>query len=117
MSSNIRINRICQYCGKEFVARKTTSKTCSDPCAKMLYKQKQKAAKIEKSHIETQQLKAKPIEDLKGKEYLSVTETCKLLGVSRRTIYRIIKRAELKASKIGKRTIIKRSEIDKLFAS
>ena len=52
MSSNIRINRICQYCGKEFEAKKTTSKTCSDKCAKMLYKQRQKEAKIEKSNEE-----------------------------------------------------------------
>ncbi len=116
MSSNIRIIKICQFCEKEFEARKTTSRTCSDACAKKLYKQKQRDAKIERSNIETESIKIRPIEELKEKEFLSISETCKLLGVSRRTIYRIIKRSELKASKVGKRTIIKRSEIDKLLA-
>lgn len=57
MSSNIRIQRICQCCGKEFTARTTTTKTCSDNCAKMLYKQKRRDAKIESSNSETQRIK------------------------------------------------------------
>ena len=48
-------------------------------------------------------------------EFLSIAEACKLLGISRRTIYRMIKRIELRIGKAGKRTLIKRSEIDKLF--
>ncbi len=115
MSSNIRVNKICQYCNKEFEAKKTTSKTCSDHCAKMYYKARQRAAKIEVVKAETQAIKQKPIEDLKAKEFLSITDTCKLLGISRWTIGRSIKRNDIKASKIGKRVLIKRSEIDKLF--
>lgn len=116
MSSNIRISRICQLCGNEFEARKTTSKTCSDRCAKLLYKQRQKLVNIEKSHTETKELKAKPLEEVKAKEYLSIADTCKLLGISRWTVWRSIKRNELRTNKIGKRTIIKRSEINKLLA-
>jgi len=116
MSSNIRINKICQHCGKEFEAKKTTSKTCSDHCAKMHYKARQRAAKIEAVVVETRQIKSKPIEDLKAKEFLSITDVCELLGISRWTIWRGIKRNDIKALKIGKRTLIKRSEIDKLFA-
>ncbi len=116
MSSNIRVNKICEYCLKEFEARKTTSKTCSDNCAKMLYKARQRAVKIEGAIKQTNAIKTKPIEDLKAKEFLSVFETCKVLGISRRTIYRMFDRGELKAGKAGTRTIIKRSEIDKLFA-
>ena len=115
MSSNIRVNKICLYCGKEFEARKTTSKTCSDPCAKMLYKQKQREQKINAAKAETQHIKAKAIEDLKAKEYLSITETCKLLGVSRWTIWRSIKNREIKAAKIGRRTVISRQNINSLF--
>ena len=115
MSSNIRVNKICQYCGKEFEARKTTSRTCSDPCAKMLYKKRQKEGKIETVKTETLKIKLKPLEELKAKEFLSINEACILLGVSRRTIYRLIDREELKIGKVGGRTIIKRTEIDKLF--
>jgi excisionase family DNA binding protein len=116
MSSNIRINKICEYCQKEFEARKTTSKTCSDSCAKMLYKARQRAVKIAGTNKETNAIKTKLIEDLKAREFLSIIETCIVLGISRRTIYRMFDRGELKAGKAGTRTIIKRSEIDKLFA-
>ena len=115
MSSNIRINRVCHYCNKEFEAKKTTSKTCSDHCAKMYYKAKQKAAKIEQSNTETKQLIEKPIEELKAKEFLSITDACKLLGISRWTIWRIIKKEEIKSVKIGKRVVISRASINSLF--
>lgn len=115
MSSNIRVNKVCQYCGKDFEAKKTTSKTCSDHCAKMNYKARQRAAKVEAVVLETKQVKQKPIEDLKAKEFLSISDVCDLLGISRWTIWRSIKRNDINALKIGKRTLIKRSEIDKLF--
>lgn len=46
MSSNIRIPKTCEFCQNEFVARKTNSKTCSDDCAKRLYKLNQRNKKI-----------------------------------------------------------------------
>src|ERR1700679_754133 len=114
MSSNIRINRVCKQCEKEFVARKTTSQTCSDHCAKMLYKAKQRAAKIETSDNETLQIKARPIEEVKAKEFLSVNDVAKLLNCSRRTAYRLIEQGNIKAVNLAQRkTLVKRSEIDK----
>ncbi len=32
MSSKIRIVKICEYCQKEFIAKKTTTKCCSYNC-------------------------------------------------------------------------------------
>lgn len=117
VSSNIRIQRICEYCNKEFEARKTTSKTCSDHCAKMNYKAKQRASKIEKSNTETTQIITKPLEAIKAKEFLTVRDLSKLLNCSIRTAYNIIERGDIKAVKVSDRkTLIKRSEVDKLFA-
>jgi excisionase family DNA binding protein len=115
MSSNIRVKKVCEFCKQDFEARKTTSKTCSDNCAKRLYKARLKNSKIQAVKIDTEAVKAKPIEDLKAKEFLSILETCKVLGISRRTIYRMFKRGEIKTGKAGTRSIIKRSELDKLF--
>lgn len=42
---------------------------------------------------------------------LSIEETCQMLGISRRTIYRLIDKGELKPVKIGWRTKFIESEI------
>jgi len=116
MSSNIRVTKICQYCGKDFEARTTVTKCCSDLCAKMFYKQKQWALKVEAATTETKRIKAKPIEDLKAKEFLTVREVAKLLNSSRQTVYEMINKGSLKAVNLKvKKTTVKRSEIDKLF--
>lgn len=116
MSSNIQVQRICQFCGKEFTARTTTTKCCSDYCAKRFYKARLKAAKIEVSNNETHQIKTKPIEELKAKEFLTVHDVSKIVGCSLRTIYRLIDNGTLKAFNFGERlTRIKRSEIDKIL--
>lgn len=53
--------------------------------------------------------------NLKTKEFLSVQEAADLLGASRWTIQRLVQRNVLNAAKLGRRTILKRSEIDNLF--
>jgi tRNA A37 methylthiotransferase MiaB len=53
MSSNLRIIKVCEFCKQEFIARKTTSQTCSDPCAKRLYKLRQREKTISRAEVET----------------------------------------------------------------
>lgn len=40
MSSKIEVQRICQYCKKEFTARTTVTKYCSHKCNQRAYKAK-----------------------------------------------------------------------------
>jgi len=40
-------------------------------------------------------------------EFLSISDTCQLLGASRMTIYRQIKNGNINAVKLGRRTIIR----------
>jgi excisionase family DNA binding protein len=115
MSSNIKVQRICQYCGNEFTARTTVTRFCSQRCASAAHKQKVRAAKIEQSNRQTQQIRNQPIEELKAKAFLSIADTCKLVGISRRTVYRLIERGELIIGKAGKRTIIRRSDLEQLL--
>lgn len=116
MSSNIRIKRLCQHCGKEFTARTTVTKYCSDICSKRAYKQKIKEAKIEVSKEETKEIKAKSYPDLKDKEYLTVQQVAMLLNCSKQAIYEMINSKRLIAGKISERkTVVKRSEVDKLY--
>jgi excisionase family DNA binding protein len=116
MSSKIRVQRICEHCGNQFTAQTTVTRFCSHLCNSRAYKANAKAGKIERSNIETKNVIVKPIEELKAKPFLSIAETSKLLGISRRTIYRMFERGELRGGKAGKRVIIQRSDIDRLFS-
>ena len=116
MSSNIKVQRICKNCGKEFTARTTVTKCCSDLCAKQYYKARVRASKIESSDQQTRLIKSKPLEDLKAKEFLTVREVATLLNCSIRSAYNYIEAGIIKAVNLGERvTRVKRSEIDKLF--
>jgi len=118
MSSNILVQRICQYCNTEFTAKTTVTKYCSNSCAKKAYKVRKRKEKIEQSNQQTKTVKNKPIIDINSKEFLTVPETAILLGCSTKTVYRLIERNEIHGSNLGTRmTRIKRSEIDKRLSS
>lgn len=115
MSSNIKVQRICQHCGNEFTARTTTTLYCTHRCNKTAYKAKLRVNKVEQINEETKRIKNQPIEQLKAKAFLSIADTCILIGISRRTVYRMIERGELITGKAGKRTIIRRSDLEQLL--
>lgn len=115
MSSKIEIQRICQHCSNEFTAKTTVTKYCSDVCAKRAYKVRKRKEKIEASNSESLQIKTHSFEQLKTKDFLTISEACELLSISRWTIWRAIKRNELNAGKIGRRTLIRRSDLELLF--
>ena len=120
MSSNIRINKICDYCSQKYIAKKTTTRYCSHKCNQRHYKQRKREEKIkatiqveEKKVIKKKEAQTK---ELQVKVYLSVKEAALLLGVSERTFYRLMKNEIIKKHKLGGRTIIKRSDIDNIFS-
>ena len=120
MSSKIEVQKICEYCRQEFMAKTTVTRFCSHKCASRSYKQRKKENKIGWAIEETNKQKLLSISELdleaiKHKEFLSIKEAYTLLGISERTFYRMIKNETIASTKLGSRTIIKRSEIDKLF--
>ena len=121
MSSNISIQKVCEYCGKDFTAKTTVTRCCSDDCAKKAYKARKRAEKINNA-IEVvevkKQKKLKPIEDLKEKEFLNVTQVSRLIGCSRQNVYKLINSGKLRASNIlEKKTIVKRQDLELLLNS
>ena len=95
MSSNLRIVKICAYCKQEFIAKKTTTETCSDPCAKRLYKVKERAKAVQRVEVETmvkREAKAFITEDeikaMQAEEWLTLKEAALLLNVSPLTLSR-----------------------------
>ncbi len=116
-TTNIRIKKICEWCGKEFEAQKVSTRFCSDRCAKLAYKQAQRDSRIQTIEAETKRIKQdRAIAGIKDKEFLTFSETGLLLGLTRQAIYKIVKSGLLKASKISTRlSLIKRSDIEDML--
>lgn len=122
MSSNLQIPKTCQHCGKAYIARTTVTKYCTDTCSKKGYKARKRQEKIQATiveEIQSNQPKKANIpasnNSLISKDYLSVTDASQLIGVSRWTIQRMIKRGQLKSVQFGRKHIVKRSQIENLF--
>lgn len=116
MSSKIDIKKICCFCGKEFTAHKTTTKCCSHRCASALYK-KEKREEVVKTYNQFTQkvVLEKPIEKIKEKLFLTITEASVYLGVTRPTLYSYLRKGELKASRLGCKYLLRKDDIDALF--
>jgi excisionase family DNA binding protein len=116
MSSKIEVQRICQHCGTDFTARTTVTKYCSLRCASKANKAKIRAEKVQKSNTETRLIKTNPIEELKAKDFLTVSEVSKLIGCSRQNVYKLINTGKLNATNIlEKKTIVRRCDLEKIF--
>ena len=116
MSSNMQILKVCDYCKKDFIAKKTTSACCSDNCAKMFYKKRKRDEKITTAEVETKSKKmlsaAIVVDEYKiidAKQYLTLVEAALLLNVSPLTLRRWTLLNQIPASKIGKKWIFDKS--------
>lgn len=117
MSSNIRINKTCEYCGNEYIARTVKTRYCSHKCNSRHYKQKARELKIINATKETKTANSKQNvrPNINNQTVLSINEVCELLGISRNTVYRLIKSDQLNTTRIRGRVLIKRTEIKKAF--
>ncbi len=82
----------------------------------MAYKTRTRNGNIKVSNAEIEKSVSIPIAKIQAKDFLSIDDACKLLGVSRWTVSRAIKERRLKVVNLGKRIVIKRTEIDTLFS-
>lgn len=108
MSSNIKIERICEWCGNKFTAQTTVTRFCSKRCAEHSYKERMRQKKVELSNQETSQSHQSKH---KEKDFLTPTETALFLGVGRTYIYDCINRGKIKVTRIGRKTLISRTDI------
>ena len=109
-ASKIEIHKVCEYCGKAFVAWKSTTRFCSKTCNSRAYKQAKREQRVAAIENETS---TRPIEKIKDKTILSPKEVAFLLGLSTRNVYYLIDKGLLKASHLSTRiTLIKRNDID-----
>jgi excisionase family DNA binding protein len=121
MSSNLRIVKICAYCKQEFIAKKTTSQTCSDPCAKRFCKVKQREKAVRGVDVETM-VKREPkafiteeeVKAIQAKEWLTLKEAALLLNVSPLTLRRWTLAGRVKSKKMGRKHAFSRADLRKI---
>ena len=120
MSSNLYIPKNCKHCSNAFIARTTVTKYCGETCAKKAYKDRKRKEKIQSTLTsDMQKLRDSQtntnLNNVNNKDFLSVTDASKLIGVSRWTIQRMIQQGRLKAVSFGRKRIIARWQIERLF--
>ena len=113
MSSNISIKKNCLFCGGQFVAKTTVTKYCSHECASRAYKKRKRDEKLQKAQFV--QSSQAPVSVTEESEFWSINTTCRYLGIGRTTLYRAIKRGQIKSLNIGRRVLIHRDQIHELF--
>lgn len=88
MSSTIEIKKICEQCGKEFIARKSSTRYCSKRCAEHAYKDKRREEHVrlqnELSGIKREEIK-NPILD-----FMTPRQCATFLGIGKSTVYRAL---------------------------
>lgn len=115
MSSEIRVQRICEHCAEAFEAKTTVTRFCSDYCAKRAYKLRKRKERLEASEQETRQMIRRPVAEIQARDFLSVEDVCDLFGVSRSTVWRLCKAKRVQSAKVGRKRFILRASIDQLF--
>ncbi len=111
MSSNIKVERICEWCGKKFIAQTTVTRFCSKRCAEHSYKERLRQKKLAVSNQETAQTNFKRCD----KDYLTPTQAAELLGIGRMSIYRYIRNGKIKVVRFARKTLISKADIQAMF--
>lgn len=114
--TNIRITKKCEFCGAEFVAQKVTTRFCSKKCSERSYKMRmrQQFTQEAASYHEKNE-KQGAIERVSSLEFLTPSQAAILLGLGYVTVYRYIWTGVIKARQFAGKTLIRRSDIEKLF--
>ena len=111
----MEVKRICKWCGKPFIAKKTTTNYCSHQCASQGYKHRMRERRLELREFELRELQ--DLIEVKSKldhqDYFTFAQAAQLMGVSRQYIYKLVKEDKLRASRISARmSIIRRADIE-----
>ena len=111
MSSNIKVERIGEWCGKKFIAQTTVTRFCTKRCAEHSYKERLRQKKMAVSNQETAQTNIK----WRNKDFLTPTQAAELLGIGRMSIYRYIRNGKIKVVRFERKTLISKADIQAMF--
>ena len=111
----MEVQRKCQWCGKPFIAHTMVTRFCSKSCTEKAYKDKKRKQKLQEYEARQSEQPMQEVGIVGGKPFLSPAEAATLLGISRATIYRHMAAGIIRALQLRGRTIIRKSDIEKMF--
>ena len=112
MKSSLKIKKKCEWCGKEFIAYKVSTRFCCKLCTDRAYKAKLRKQLVDDCENEIVQAELQPLEE---KEYLTPADVAKLFDIDRVTVYRYLWRGALTCIQFGGKTFIRKADIDQKF--
>lgn len=113
MSSNIKVERICEWCGKKFIAQTTVTRFCSKRCSERSYKERFRQKKMAVANQET--AANATYNKWRDKDFLTPTQAAELLGIGRMSIYRYIRNGKIKVVRFERKTLISKADIQAMF--
>ena len=109
-AAKFEITRKCKICGEPFLAKTITSWYCSPRCSSVAYKRRKDEEKRKKRLDEI--AKAIP----KDQEYITVPEAYSMFGISKETLYRLIRKGVIPSVNIGQRqTRVSKEKLMKMY--
>ena len=109
-AAKFEIVRKCKVCGEPFKAKTIESWYCSPSCSKIAWKRN----KDEELRMQKLDEVVKKIP--KSKDYITVPEAYALFGISKETLYRLIRKSVISSVNVGERqTRVSKEELLKLY--
>ena len=103
----MEVRKICQWCGKPFIAKKTTTCYCSHQCSNLGYKER---IRERKRQMRKMQELLQPKQAAEGQDFFSFAQAARLMGVTRQYVYKLVKESKLRASRISEKKSLIRSQ-------
>jgi len=115
MSSNLTLNKICQHCGTLFIARKTSTKFCSVPCAQRNYKVRERMVKVSRNEKDTREQTrgSASIMTIQSDPpaLIDIAHLSYVTSLSKRTLFRLLKDPQFPKIKVGRRLLFSPSRV------
>lgn len=105
--------KMCEWCGNEFTARKSNTRYCSKACADHANKERLRAWSQEAvgNH------EAGKARNVDTNYVMTPTMLASYLGIARSTAYKYISSGFIKSLQMGRKTLVRKEDVDKLFDS
>jgi excisionase family DNA binding protein len=112
----MRLNRVCQHCQQEFIAKTMLTRYCSHVCNRKAYKQAKREEKLKSAidDVSVQSIISPTViswRTLEEKPLLNLKEAGQLLNISPLTLRRWLKEGEICSKRKGKKHLFDKQDL------